>query len=83
MINYSYFPNKWKEAKVITLPKKDKDKALPVSYRPISLLSNIGKVYEMVINDIINIYCREKITYSQKINLVSGRNTPRYTQSTN
>ncbi|KAL6419213.1 hypothetical protein ACFW04_011523 [Cataglyphis niger] len=53
-------PNfKWKEAKVISLPKKDKDKTLPVSYRPISLLPNIGKVYEMVINDIINSYCYE------------------------
>ncbi|KAL6419210.1 hypothetical protein ACFW04_011526 [Cataglyphis niger] len=59
MINYSYFPQKWKEAKVISLPKKDKDKTLPVSYRPISLLPNIGKVYEMVINDIINSYCYE------------------------
>lgn len=59
MINYSYFLSKWKKAKVIPLPKKDKDKALPTSYRPISLLSNIGKVYEMVINDIINKYCEE------------------------
>lgn len=59
MINYSYSPQKWKEAKVISLPKKDKDKTLPVSYRPISLLLNIGKVYEMAINDIINSYCYE------------------------
>lgn len=59
MINHSYFPQKWKEAKVIPLPKKDKDKALPESYRPISLLSNVGKVYEMIINDNINNFCRE------------------------
>lgn len=59
MINHSYFPQKWKEAKVMSIPKKDKDKTLPASYRPISLLPNIGKVYKMVINDIINIFCSE------------------------
>lgn len=47
------------KAKVIPLSKKDKDKTLPVNYRPISLFLNISKVSEMIINDIINIYSKE------------------------
>ncbi|XP_011882971.1 PREDICTED: uncharacterized protein LOC105570409 [Vollenhovia emeryi] len=57
MINHSYFPQRWKEAKVLAIPKKDKDKELLGSYRPISLLPNIGKIYEMIINDIITSFC--------------------------
>lgn len=54
-----YFPDKWKKAKVISIPKKDKDRSKPNSYRPISLLPNIGKVYERIINDIIVQFCHE------------------------
>jgi len=60
MLNYTYFPIKWKKAKVIAILKKDKKNSDPNSYRPISLLSNIGKVYERIINDIITAFCQEK-----------------------
>lgn len=45
-----YFPNLYKKAKVIPIPKPNKDKYLPSSYRPISLLSNIGKLFEKIIH---------------------------------
>lgn len=54
-----YFSNKWKKAKMIVILKKDKDKSSPSSYRPIGILSNIGKVYEMFTNNIISQYCTQ------------------------
>ena len=44
------FPEKWKEARVVTLLKgADKDRAEPRSYRPISLLSGLGKILERML----------------------------------
>lgn len=43
-----YFPKKWKEAEIIPLQKK-KNPESPNDYRPISLLSNLGKILEEVI----------------------------------
>ena len=40
------FPKAWKEAKVRMLPKPGRDKKLACNYRPISLLSCLGKIYE-------------------------------------
>jgi len=54
----SLFPENWKVAKVIAILKKDKDKTLPSIYRPISLLSNISKIFETIINDKIVTFCR-------------------------
>lgn len=53
LLNYRIFPTHWKKAKVIAILKKEKENSNPLNYRPISLLPNIGKVYEMVINDAI------------------------------
>ncbi|XP_076224455.1 uncharacterized protein LOC143174605 [Nomia melanderi] len=60
MLNHSYFPVEWKNAKTIAILKKGKDKSNPSSYRPISLLSNIGKVYERIINDALIEECHKK-----------------------
>jgi hypothetical protein len=46
----SYSPSKWKIAKIIVIPKKDDESDNPANYRPISLLSCIGKILEKVIN---------------------------------
>lgn len=48
-LKLGYFPNKWKTAKVIALKKPGKDTSLPVSYRPISLLPVLGKLFEVMI----------------------------------
>jgi hypothetical protein len=48
-IRLSHFPNTWKEAKVITLPKHGKDPKFAQNLRPISLLSTTGKLFEKVI----------------------------------
>ena len=44
-----YFPVTWKDANVSPIYKKD-DKSLPSSYRPISLLSSIGKAVERCVH---------------------------------
>lgn len=46
-----YFPNVWKTAKVIPIPKPGKPLNRPASYRPISLLSSLGKVLEKLVKE--------------------------------
>ena len=45
------FPNKWKEATIIPVAKKGKDKTSKKNYRPISLLSCLGKTMERMVNN--------------------------------
>lgn len=46
MLRLSYFPSIWKIAVVILLPKMGKPKNVASSYRPISLLPTLGKLFE-------------------------------------
>ena len=41
-----HFPTAWKHARVISILKPRNDPALPSSYRPISLLDTIGKLFD-------------------------------------
>ena len=52
-IRLSYFPEPWKVAKLITLPKPGRDPKFPQNLRPISLLSTTGKLFEKIIYNII------------------------------
>jgi endonuclease/exonuclease/phosphatase family metal-dependent hydrolase len=45
----SYFPLVWKIGKIIPIAKPNGDSSDPKCYRPISLLSNIGKIFERLI----------------------------------
>jgi len=49
----SHFPSSWKEAKVITLPKPDKDSKYSQNLLPISLLSTTDKLFPKVILKIV------------------------------
>jgi hypothetical protein len=44
-----YIPKMWKQANIILLLEPNKDKQNPSSYRPISLLSCLGKLLEKII----------------------------------
>lgn len=46
---HGYFPEIWKVARVIAIPKPGKDSKNPINYRPISLLSTISKLFERTI----------------------------------
>ena len=45
------FPDSWKEAIVIPVPKPGKDSTNPANYRPIALTSCICKTMERMVND--------------------------------
>ncbi|CAF0779354.1 unnamed protein product, partial [Adineta ricciae] len=49
ILKQGYIPARWKEANIILLLKPKKDKQHPSSYRPISLLSCLGKLLEKII----------------------------------
>ena len=46
-----HFPSTWQQAVILPIPKADKDKNDPNSYRPIALTSCLCKVVERMIND--------------------------------
>jgi ribonuclease HI len=53
------FPEEWKEAEIIPIAKKGKPKTNKSSYRPISLLSCLGKVMERMVNNRLLNYLEE------------------------
>lgn len=63
-LSLNYWPASFKLAKITPIPKPGKDKGHAENYRPISLLNNLGKLFEKVIhrrimsfvteNDILN-----------------------------
>ena len=53
-----YFPSNWKDANVTAIYKKA-DKSMPSNYRPISLLSQIGKAMERCIHKHLYNYISE------------------------
>lgn len=53
IINLGYFPKTWRHGIVIPVYKKGKNKHHISSYRPIQLLSNLGKLLEKHISDTI------------------------------
>lgn len=49
ILRLTYFPKKWKYAIVVMIPKPDKQKSDPHSYRPISLLPLFSKIFERLL----------------------------------
>lgn len=56
----SYFPASWKTAHVLAFQKPGKDKLFPQSYRPISLLPTISKIFEIIILNRIKTFEKTK-----------------------
>lgn len=54
IFKFSYFPIEWKKAKIVAILKPGKNPTHPTSYRPISLLSSISKVFERIVLNRIN-----------------------------
>jgi hypothetical protein len=49
ILRTQYFPVAWKHARVFSILKPGKNLALPSSYRPISILDTIGKLFEKIL----------------------------------
>ena len=60
----AYFPLPWKNAHTILLPKPNKNLTNPINYRPISLLSALGKVFEKILDRRIRIYLEDNKYFS-------------------
>ena len=53
ILRLGYFPQAWKEGMVVMLPKPGKDSRRPESYRPITLLSAISKLFEKLLHPLV------------------------------
>ena len=49
ILRLQHFPNSWKNAKVVPILKPNKPPTEPSSYRPISLLSTLSKLFERIL----------------------------------
>lgn len=58
--NLGYFPVSWKCAKVVPVLKPKSDAKDPKNYRPISMLSNISKLFEGMLTSKIKTHCKEQ-----------------------
>ncbi|KAI8126988.1 putative RNA-directed DNA polymerase from transposon X-element [Lucilia cuprina] len=64
-IKLNYFPSIFKTAKIIPIHKPNKPKNDPGSYRPISLLSNLGKLLEKIVHSRLNQFIEENSILSK------------------
>jgi len=69
------FPSAWKESIVIPILKKEKDSKKKTSYRPVSLLSSLGKTLERMVNkrlmwhlEINNVISKEQTAFRKNRN---------------
>lgn len=75
-IDLSYFPSVWKVAKVFPILKPGKDPSKPSSFRPISLLSSIGKLFESILlNQLCEHEERNSLIINQQFGFVKGHST--------
>lgn len=74
--NFGYFPQAWRHAKVVMVPKPGKDVSEAAGYRPISLLSCIGKCFERIICDqLIKILDEKGFLSKQQAGFRKGHST--------
>lgn len=73
ILSTSTYPDIWKTAKICPVHKSG-DRASIDNYRPISILCNFGKLFEIIVYQIIYNSVRSSITSSQH-GFMSGRST--------
>lgn len=75
-ISLNYFPKDFKKAKIIPIRKPNKPIHNACSYRPISLLSNIGKIFEKIIFNRLREFTAMHNTITEKqFGFKKGHNT--------
>ncbi|GFX02458.1 probable RNA-directed DNA polymerase from transposon X-element [Trichonephila clavipes] len=60
ILKFHHFPSNWKEAIIFPIIKPGKNKNLPDSYRPISLLSTLSKLTECIIPNRLKKFINDK-----------------------
>lgn len=71
LLNINYFPGAWKKRELVYFKKEGKPADIPNSYRLISLLTILEKIFEKLILKRINYHLSKTQTYSQANNTVS------------
>lgn len=75
-IQFSYFPMPWKLSKVCAIPKKSTSSSNPLDYRPISLISCIGKLFEaLILNKLKNHEESQQILIKQQFGFRNHHST--------
>lgn len=75
-LSFGYFPSAWKISKVIAFPKPGKNHCIPSSYRPITLLPVIGKMFEKIVLERMTDFEKEnKILINQQFGFRSKHST--------
>ncbi|KAL1447126.1 hypothetical protein WDU94_003498 [Cyamophila willieti] len=72
-IRWNHFPKTWKNGIIIPIKKPKKDPHLPSSYRPISLLPILGKIFEKVI--LTRIQKTDKLLQNEQFAFRKGHST--------
>ena len=73
---HSYFPKRWKTAKITMIYKNKGSKFDPSNYRPISLLPQFGKIFEKLISDKLYLWCdMNNILNQEQSGFRKGRST--------
>jgi hypothetical protein len=49
VLRRQYFPSAWKHARLVSILKPGKDPTLTSSYKPVSLLDTVGKLFEKIL----------------------------------
>ena len=76
LLQEGLYPDQWKTAIVIPLPKPGKPKTSPSSYRPIALTSQLGKTLETIIKNRMSFHLeKEGILPPQQSGFRKGRST--------
>jgi hypothetical protein len=73
ILKCSVFPERWKESRICPVLKKG-DPSLMNNYRPISILSNLSKVFEMILYKYIYDFAKQRIDTTQH-GFMRGRST--------
>lgn len=71
-----YFPSDWKKGSTIMIPKPNKQPSDPASYRPITLLPALGKLFEKILAARLRESCEESgILPASQFGFRSNRST--------
>ncbi|CAF3691628.1 unnamed protein product [Rotaria sp. Silwood1] len=75
-LSFGYIPSSWKNAFIILLLKPGKDRTQVSSYRPISLLSCVGKVLEKIIKQRLSTELKQRnILPRHQAGFLEGKST--------
>ena len=75
-LSCGFYPSQFKEAILIFISKPHKPRCNPANYRPISLLSIIGKIYDKILTDRLSLFIdRSNLRHPHQYGFTRNRGT--------